>query len=161
MECLPLSSVGLHLKWRAPPHQAWNGQIKGYRVLFVPFPDPDQPGQSKLNTARLSAVIGTSTALQGLLSFTNYSVQVLAYTSAGDGELSAPEACATESDGECRYLFQIVTECRVCGVNIYTGEDSHYHPLHIKCGQIFIYLPIIPSPLRKSLEYRKLAFHKC
>ena len=45
-------------------------------------------------------MIGTSTALQGLLPFTNYSIQVLAYTSAGDGELSAPEACATEPDGE-------------------------------------------------------------
>ena len=100
VECLPLSSSGLHLKWRAPPHEAWNGQIKGYRVLFVPFPAPDQPSQSALNTARLSAVIGTSTALTGLVSFTNYSVQVLAYTAAGDGELSPPTACATEQDGE-------------------------------------------------------------
>ena len=45
--------------------QAWNGQIKGYRVLFVPFPHHAQPSQSKLNTARLSAVIGTTTALTG------------------------------------------------------------------------------------------------
>ena len=35
------------------------------------------------------------------MAFTNYSVQILAYTSAGDGELSAPVACATEPDGEC------------------------------------------------------------
>merc|ERR1719438_190201 len=32
------------------------------------------------------------------MAFTNYSVQILAYTSAGDGELSAPVACATEPD---------------------------------------------------------------
>ena len=38
VECLPLSSTGLHVKWRAPPHTTWNGQIRGYRVLYVPFP---------------------------------------------------------------------------------------------------------------------------
>ena len=62
-------------------------------------------------------MIGTTTALTGLLPYTNYSVQVmiasdwltltpiyivqvLAYTSAGDGDLSPPTACATEPDGE-------------------------------------------------------------
>ena len=99
VECLPLSSSGLHLKWRAPPHDLINGQIKGYRVLFVPFPGR-QPSQSSLNSARLSAVIGTTTALTGLRARTNYSVQVLAYTSAGDGVLSAPLSCSTEADGE-------------------------------------------------------------
>ena len=101
MECLPLSSSGLHLKWRAPSHDLVNGQVKGYRVLFVPFPDRLQPAQSKLNSARLSAVIGTTTALTGLRADTNYSVQVLAYTSAGDGLLSPPLTCTTEPDGEC------------------------------------------------------------
>ena len=33
VECMPLSSSGLHLKWRAPPHDTWNGQIKGYRYM--------------------------------------------------------------------------------------------------------------------------------
>ena len=33
VECMPLSSTGLHLKSRAPPQDAWNGQIMGYRVL--------------------------------------------------------------------------------------------------------------------------------
>ena len=77
-----------------------NGQIKGYRVLFVPFPGRQPSLQSNLNSARLSAVIGTTTALTGLRARTNYSVQVLAYTSAGDGTLSAPLSCSTESDGE-------------------------------------------------------------
>ena len=100
VECLPLSSSGLHLKWRAPSHDLINGQIKGYRVLFVPFPGRQPAVQTNLNSARLSAVIGTSTALTGLKANTNYSVQVLAYTSAGDGLLSSPLSCSTESDGE-------------------------------------------------------------
>ena len=28
---MPLSSTGLHVKWRPPPHTDWNGQIRGYR----------------------------------------------------------------------------------------------------------------------------------
>ena len=95
---MPLSSTGLHLKWRAPPHDTWNGQIKGYRVLFVPFPKYNQM-PARMNTARLSAVIGTTTTLTGLIPFTNYSVQILAYTSAGDGDFSTSVSCSTETDG--------------------------------------------------------------
>ena len=51
VECLPLSSTGVHLKWRAPPHNTWNGQIRGYRVLYVPFPERDEV-PARLNTAR-------------------------------------------------------------------------------------------------------------
>lgn len=38
--------------------------------------------------------------LTGLLKYTNYSVQVLAYTRAGDGVTSRPIYCHTEEDGE-------------------------------------------------------------
>ena len=51
VECLPLSSTGVHVKWRAPPHPTWNGQIRGYRVLYVPFPRRDEV-PALLNTAR-------------------------------------------------------------------------------------------------------------
>lgn len=46
----------------------------------------------KITTA-LSAVV------HGLEKFTNYSVQVLAYTNAGDGVLSPPLNCFTKEDG--------------------------------------------------------------
>ena len=105
VECMPLSSTGLHLKWRAPPHDTWNGQIKGYRVLFVPFPKNNRM-PARMNTARLSAVIGTTTTLTGLIPFTNYSVQVLAYTSAGDGDFSTSVSCSTETDGR-PYIYSL------------------------------------------------------
>lgn len=38
--------------------------------------------------------------LTGLLKYSNYSVQVLAYTRAGDGVPSRPIYCHTEEDGE-------------------------------------------------------------
>ena len=74
--------------------------IKGYRVLYAPYPPRTPPPASAPPRARVSAVIGTSSAVTGLAAATNYSVQVLAYTSAGDGLLSSPLSCSTESDGE-------------------------------------------------------------
>ena len=74
--------------------------IKGYRVLYAPFPPRAPPPASAPPRARVSAVIGTSSAVTGLAAATNYSVQVLAYTAAGDGPLSAPVSCTTEPDGE-------------------------------------------------------------
>eukprot|EP00090_Calanus_glacialis_P038689 TRINITY_DN6743_c0_g1_i1.p1 TRINITY_DN6743_c0_g1~~TRINITY_DN6743_c0_g1_i1.p1 ORF type:complete len:1180 (-),score=156.79 TRINITY_DN6743_c0_g1_i1:583-4122(-) len=111
VECKPLSSTGLHLKWRAPPHDTWNGQIKGYRVLFVPFPKYNRM-PARMNTARLSAVIGTTTTLTGLIPFTNYSVQILAYTSAGDGDFSTSVSCSTETDvpGPPRSIKVVVSD---------------------------------------------------
>ena len=42
-----------------------------------------------------------------MLKYSNYSIQVLAFTGAGDGLYSVPIDCATHSDGEgtasCRY----------------------------------------------------------
>lgn len=95
VECLPLSGRGIHLKWRAPQSEFWNGQIKGYRILFVPFPRQVTFGG---NTARMSAVIGTSTTLSGLTPYTNYSIQVLSYTSGGDGVYSSSISCTTQTD---------------------------------------------------------------
>ena len=96
---MALSSTGLHLKWKAPPLETWNGLIKGYRILYAPYPRRDSvlPDQS---TARLSTVIGTTTALTNLHKFTNYTVQILAYTGAGEGKFSPAVSCSTEGDGE-------------------------------------------------------------
>jgi len=37
--------------------------------------------------------------LHGLKKYTNYSMEVLAYTSGGDGVRTTPIACQTEQDG--------------------------------------------------------------
>ena len=55
------------------------------------FEEMDKP-MTKITTA-LSAVI------HGLQKFTNYSVQVLAFTNAGDGVASPPLQCLTNEDG--------------------------------------------------------------
>lgn len=44
-------------------------------------------------------ILGVETYLHTLYKYTNYSIRVLAYTSAGDGVLSPSIYCATEEDG--------------------------------------------------------------
>lgn len=46
--------------------------------------------------------------LTGLLKYTNYSVQVLAYTRAGDGVPSRPVYCHTEEDGESSHTTTVI-----------------------------------------------------
>ena len=41
-----------------------------------------------------------TTVLTSLRKFTNYSIQISAYTRMGDGILSAPRFCNTEEDGK-------------------------------------------------------------
>ena len=70
--------------------------------------------------ARLSAVIGTSTALTGLSPFTNYSIMVLAYTSAGDGDYSKGISCATETEGVNNFiLFRFKISCSCLYINFF------------------------------------------
>lgn len=51
-------------------------------------------------TGEIKRTSSIETYLHGLHKFTNYSLKVLAYTGAGDGELSQPLFCMTEEDCE-------------------------------------------------------------
>lgn len=53
-------------------------------------------------TSKDAKIITTSeTILHGLRKYTNYSMQVLAFTAGGDGVKSVPVSCHTEQDGNC------------------------------------------------------------
>ena len=52
------------------------------------------------NTKDTKITSSSETILHGLKKYTNYSMQVLAFTSGGDGVRSAPIHCQTEQDGE-------------------------------------------------------------
>lgn len=49
--------------------------------------------------SEIKRISSTETTLHALLKYTNYSIQVLAYTGAGDGILSPAIFCTTEEDG--------------------------------------------------------------
>lgn len=60
--------------------------------LPAPLADKDSP--------EVKVTSSTSTTLLGLLSFTNYSIVVLAFTGSGDGVRTSPIFCRTDEDGE-------------------------------------------------------------
>lgn len=62
----------------------------------------------------IKRVTTTDTYLHALRKYTNYSIQVLAFTNAGDGKRSPPVYCMTEEDGihaqiykELHYSFKL------------------------------------------------------
>ncbi|KAM6973578.1 LOW QUALITY PROTEIN: cell adhesion molecule DSCAML1 [Aplochiton taeniatus] len=68
------------ITWAEPPRMTLHGVLKGYRVVFwAVFPDGEWGEMQNITTTR------EQVELRALEKFTNYSVQVLAYTQAGDG----------------------------------------------------------------------------
>uniref|UniRef100_A0A7N8X9M7 Down syndrome cell adhesion molecule-like protein 1 homolog n=1 Tax=Mastacembelus armatus TaxID=205130 RepID=A0A7N8X9M7_9TELE len=68
------------ITWAEPPRLTLHGVLKGYRVVFWSlFPDGEWGEMQNITTIR------EQVELRGLEKFTNYSIQVLAYTQAGDG----------------------------------------------------------------------------
>lgn len=89
--CTALSSQNIQVSWQAPPAPNIHGIIQGYKLLYEPSNlELDYSGRETKITPALSTV------LHGLQPYTNYSVQVLAYTRAGEGVVSAMTSCATE-----------------------------------------------------------------
>ncbi|XP_063060815.1 cell adhesion molecule DSCAML1 [Engraulis encrasicolus] len=68
------------ITWAEPPRLTLNGVLKGYRVVYWSlYPDGEWGEMQNITTTR------EQVDLKGLEKFTNYSIQVLAYTQAGDG----------------------------------------------------------------------------
>ncbi|RZF38602.1 hypothetical protein LSTR_LSTR010935 [Laodelphax striatellus] len=91
--CTTLTSQTIRVSWVSPPLTAANGVIKGYKVVYGP--SESWYDENKKDT-KITA--SSETILHGLKKFTNYSMQVLAYTSGGDGVKSGAIHCQTEQD---------------------------------------------------------------
>ncbi|CAL4068056.1 unnamed protein product [Meganyctiphanes norvegica] len=92
IRCEATSPQAMSVAWRPPPVRGQNGLIQGYRILYRPASEYlDEEVETKTTAAE-------STNLFGLDKYTNYSISVLAYTSAGDGMPSKPVYCRTLQD---------------------------------------------------------------
>uniref|UniRef100_W8BRX8 Down syndrome cell adhesion molecule-like protein Dscam2 n=1 Tax=Ceratitis capitata TaxID=7213 RepID=W8BRX8_CERCA len=89
--CIALTAQNIQISWQAPPKESNHGIIQGYKLLY-------EPGniESEYGTRETKITSALSTVLHGLQPFTNYSVQVLAFTRAGEGVLSPTVSCTTE-----------------------------------------------------------------
>ncbi|XP_076173862.1 Down syndrome cell adhesion molecule 1 isoform X2 [Ptiloglossa arizonensis] len=91
--CTTLTSQTIRVSWMSPPLSAANGVITGYKVIYGP-----SDTWYDENTKDTKITSSSETILHGLKKYTNYSMQVLAFTSGGDGVKSAPIHCETEQD---------------------------------------------------------------
>ncbi|XP_055593955.1 cell adhesion molecule Dscam2 isoform X5 [Uranotaenia lowii] len=91
--CTTLTSQTIRVSWVSPPLESANGVIKGYKVVYAPS---DLWNDDKNKDYKKTA--SSDTVLHGLKKYTNYTMQVLATTSGGDGVRSAPIHCQTEQD---------------------------------------------------------------
>ncbi|XP_055715624.1 cell adhesion molecule Dscam2 isoform X2 [Phlebotomus papatasi] len=91
--CTTLTSQTIRVSWVSPPLESANGVIKGYKVVYAPS---DLWYDDKNKDYKKTA--SSDTVLHGLKKYTNYTMQVLATTSGGDGVRSAPIHCQTEQD---------------------------------------------------------------
>ncbi|XP_043479175.1 Down syndrome cell adhesion molecule-like protein Dscam2 isoform X3 [Leptopilina heterotoma] len=94
--CTALNGQNIQVTWKPPPADKVHGIVVGYKVVYEATNgamEIDLQGSPETRiTQALSAV------LHGLNPYTNYTVQVLASTRAGDGVSSIPVSCTTEED---------------------------------------------------------------
>lgn len=122
LRCAALTSTSLQVSWQPPPLNYQNGLLQGYKVSFEPMADEHMHGKlarlrhnyvdsteflfteenDNMDTRKTTAL---TTVLTTLKKFSNYSIQVLAYTRMGDGAISHPIFCHTEEDGKCACLM--------------------------------------------------------
>jgi len=76
------SSTSLTVSWNSVPLGHENGVVIGYKVIYIDAAET----QPKLNVSVEFNV--SSVDITGLLVYTNYYIQVLAFTSKGDGNVS-------------------------------------------------------------------------
>ncbi|XP_069692741.1 cell adhesion molecule Dscam2-like [Periplaneta americana] len=89
--CTPVSAHDLQVSWHPPDRAHLHGIVQGYKLFYEPVEERYELGirESKMTTA-------TTAVLHGLKPFTNYSIQLLASTRAGDGVISPVTFCTTE-----------------------------------------------------------------
>ncbi|XKL60149.1 hypothetical protein PGB90_001165 [Kerria lacca] len=89
--CTALSSQSLQITWLSPPAHTCNGILQGYKIQY----DSLNQGVDDYGIRKTAAL---TIVLTNLHRFTNYSIEILAYTKVGDGIYSKPIYCVTEED---------------------------------------------------------------
>ncbi|XP_039305921.1 Down syndrome cell adhesion molecule-like protein Dscam2 isoform X4 [Solenopsis invicta] len=93
VRCTALSSTSLQVSWESPPDSSLNGILKGYKVMWE---NTDALTESVKPEMKITTAL--TVVLHSLEKYTNYSIQVVAYTRTGDGVASSPLYCVTEED---------------------------------------------------------------
>ncbi|XP_011342293.1 Down syndrome cell adhesion molecule-like protein Dscam2 isoform X3 [Ooceraea biroi] len=90
--CAALNGQNIQVTWKPPPSDKVHGVVQGYKLLYEAASGAASDSQTGRETKISHAL---STVLHALTPYTNYTVQVLAYTKAGDGVKSSFVSCTT------------------------------------------------------------------
>uniref|UniRef100_A0A665X0C4 protein-tyrosine-phosphatase n=1 Tax=Echeneis naucrates TaxID=173247 RepID=A0A665X0C4_ECHNA len=89
-----ISQNTMMVRWEEPEEP--NGQVKGYRVYYTM--DPSRPmNEWQIHNVQDSVI----TTIQNLITSETYTIQVLAFTSVGDGPFSDPVHVKVMPGGQC------------------------------------------------------------
>ncbi|XP_043507610.1 Down syndrome cell adhesion molecule-like protein Dscam2 isoform X1 [Frieseomelitta varia] len=95
VRCAALTSQSLQVSWQPPPNTHSNGIIQGYKLHYEPILADMWRSVDEMEVRKTSAL---TTVLTGLRKYTNYTIQVLAFTRVGDGVATTVTYCQTEED---------------------------------------------------------------
>ncbi|KAL0280104.1 UNVERIFIED_CONTAM: hypothetical protein PYX00_001493 [Menopon gallinae] len=95
IRCTALSPQSLQISWQPPPASHCNGILQGYKVHVEPLHDELRQESDDFEPKKTT---GLTLIIPGLRKYTNYSIQVLAFTRVGDGMMTRPTYCRTEED---------------------------------------------------------------
>ncbi|XP_028165502.1 Down syndrome cell adhesion molecule-like protein 1 [Ostrinia furnacalis] len=106
VRCRAVSPQSLKVEWSPPPAHAHHGALLGYKLLYRPehtteWLEWEVRGSGTVTAgagAEVKRVAGVETLLLALRPHTNYTIQALAYTAAGDGVPAHPIHCTTQQD---------------------------------------------------------------
>ncbi|KOC64967.1 Down syndrome cell adhesion molecule-like protein Dscam2 [Habropoda laboriosa] len=90
--CAALTGQNIQVTWKPPPSDKVHGVVQGYKLLY----EAASAVLEQLAGRETKISHALSTVLHGLSPYTKYTVQVLAYTRAGEGVTSSPVSCTTE-----------------------------------------------------------------
>lgn len=85
VRALAITSQAINVAWKAPSLFALHGVLQGYKVLYKPVRKDEDETDANVKLSR-----GVDVTLDELEKFTNYSIEVLAYTRKGEGVRSSP-----------------------------------------------------------------------
>lgn len=95
IRCAALNSESMQVSWQPPPSNHINGILQGYKTNYELISEDVIMMNDDIETRKTTAL---TIILNKLRKFSNYSVQILAYTRIGDGVPSKQIYCQTEQD---------------------------------------------------------------
>ena len=106
------NSTSISVNWQLPPRISQNGPITGFTLYYQKTGASDQA-----NTVTVDGGTVLSKTITGMEKYTEYDIQVSAFTYAGEGPKSLSVSERTSEDGKT-YLVNVRMETPTCTMRL-------------------------------------------